>query len=356
MFERTYGVEIEIIAPPGIYGAVLANAITAAGISCTSESYNHSTRNYWKIVSDSSIKPNGLGTGLEVVSPPLRGLEGFEQIDKVCAVLKDKGCRVNKTCGLHVHVDARRPVMELPALKRLAMLYAENEIIIDQLMPKSRRGNENAYCRSIRRGLNKIDNASSVDALQKALGVKKYVKLNLAPYHSRGTVEFRHHSGTVEAGKITKWVSACLRMVKCAADERVAETITVERVSREARAVRAGSKTAIIHALLTRPEGCTTAEVLAATGWRQVSVAGVGHNLGLTVRQIRERENGRRVIRYFGDRSAAPVSLPTQGSPAARRNKLKNVEEFANFLGMTEEEKAFWSKRQAMFASESDAA
>lgn len=353
MFNRTYGVEIEAILPYGISREDLALALTNAGVQASDEYLNHGVKHHWKVTTDGSLRGMGAGSGMEIVSPILRGPEGFQQIEKVCKVLKEKGATVNHSCGLHIHVDVRRPQeMDLDALKRLALLYAQNEAIIDSVMPQSRRESKNAYCKSIRRRMRAIEEAQSISMLSDAVSKKKYVKLNYKTIWRQGTVEFRHHSATVEAYKIIKWASACLRMVKVAADGDVAESITVERIDREVRAVRSGSKTAIIHALLTRPEGCTTREVLEATGWRQVSVQGVGHNLGLTIRQVRERENGRKVIRYFGERTNRPVSLPTAAPQVPARKKFRTIEQFANYLGMTEDEKSFWEKRQMLFSRE----
>lgn len=47
--------------------------------------------------------------------------------------------------------------------------------------------------------------------------------------------------------------------------------------------VRAGSKLAIVVDLLKRPEGCTGAEVLAATGWPSVSMPQQAKAAGLTL-------------------------------------------------------------------------
>lgn len=350
MFDRTYGVEIEAIMPYGTSRLDIAGAIVEAGLDCQAEMLNHSTKTWWKVTTDSSV--TGLGTGIEIVSPILRGEDGFRQIEKVCAALKQKGCVVNKTCGLHVHVDLRHPQISLAAMQRLALLYIENQTLIDKLMPKSRRPGGSRYCRTLARvPLARIESATTINQIHEAIGTDKYHTINLKTYWRQGTVEFRQHSGTVEAAKIIKWTSACLRMVHTACDERLADTITVQRVEREARAVRSGSKTAIIHAMLSRPEGCTTNEVLAATGWRQVSVAGVGHNLGMNIRQVRERdENNRRVIRYFGSRTPLP-----HAASRARRRKCRTVDEFAEHIGMTEDERLFWQKRVELFSSPAEA-
>lgn len=58
-----------------------------------------------------------------------------------------------------------------------------------------------------------------------------------------------------------------------------------------------GSKTVIVSKLLTRKGGCTSADILTATGWPSVSVPAMAKAAGLTLR----KENiGGRQFRYYG--------------------------------------------------------
>jgi hypothetical protein len=78
-FNRSFGIELET------YGATRPALITAfreQGLTLVDESYNHTTRTYWKVVSDSSISG---GNGNEIVSPVLFGLDGIEQINPSCS-------------------------------------------------------------------------------------------------------------------------------------------------------------------------------------------------------------------------------------------------------------------------------
>lgn len=49
--------------------------------------------------------------------------------------------------------------------------------------------------------------------------------------------------------------------------------------------VRPGSKLELVVGLLTRPEGCTTKDVLAATGWPAVSMPQMAKSAGLTLKK-----------------------------------------------------------------------
>lgn len=61
--------------------------------------------------------------------------------------------------------------------------------------------------------------------------------------------------------------------------------------------VRPGSKTEIVAGLLKRPEGCTTADILAATKWPAVSVPAMAKAAGLTL--AKEKNKGE-PTRYRG--------------------------------------------------------
>jgi hypothetical protein len=63
----------------------------------------------------------------------------------------------------------------------------------------------------------------------------------------------------------------------------------------DVKKVRPGSKLEIVVKLLTRKEGCTAADVLAATGWPAVSMPQQARAAGITLRQ----EKDGKVTRYW---------------------------------------------------------
>ena len=201
--DRAYGIEIELLHDDKI---AMARALTAAGIDIQVSHYTHSTTSYWKMVDDASLRG---GNGYELVSPKLYGENGLDQIRTVCRVLAEQGARVNVTCGLHVHHDAAD--YKAKHFENVLRLYGRAESVLDSMMPKSRRENNNTYCRS-------------VDGIAGRIGYSRmgrYYKVNFESYQRHGTVEFRHHSGTIEADKIINWVlitqrimDRCKKMVK----------------------------------------------------------------------------------------------------------------------------------------------
>lgn len=213
LFNHKFGVEIEAF---NVSQQALVRELTAAGISAVNESYNHTTRNHWKIVYDASV--SGFNS-FELVSPVLRGMEGIEQVKIVCQVLERMGAKVNKTCGLHVHFDASN--LNIRTWRNLYKNYINVEAEIDSIMPASRRGDNNTYCRSMMaRFRNKeqafqfIDQANTVRELSQIVAdSSRYMKVNAESFMRHGTVEFRQHSGTVEFQKISNWILLCGAMI-----------------------------------------------------------------------------------------------------------------------------------------------
>lgn len=195
----------------------LVRALNLAGIITYSEGYNHETRRTWKLISDGSVYGSRLGQiGRELVSPPLHGSEGLRQLQVVCEVLQANGVKVNKTCGMHIHHNASD--LDLGAWKRLYQKYATHEGLIDAFMPESRR-NSPYYCKSLRKGrdLNslykEVNRARTLDALEGVITEmsnwdtnRRYHKINMQSFYRHGTVEFRHHSGTIDFAKISNWL------------------------------------------------------------------------------------------------------------------------------------------------------
>lgn len=226
----TFGVEVECILPPGCSRRSAAAAITAAGVPCHEEGYSHSTPGQWKVVTDGSL---GYDRGAEFVSPPIRGEAGFRQLKVVCDTLTHIGAKITSRCGLHVHVGVEPVSMDLTQFfKNLVTLYSSAERAIDTFMPQSRRGSNNVYCQPLRPN-HLMASAGTVAQVVQAVGQStsartgsRYCKLNLQSYFAYGTVEFRHHGGTVDGVKATNWVRLCMRMVLAArAGERVVSTV-----------------------------------------------------------------------------------------------------------------------------------
>lgn len=205
---RFFGIEIEC---KNVSMEAARDALNNAGIPCRIEHYGHSTPTSWKIVPDSSVSD-----GFEIVSPKLSGNGGLEQVRKVSAALNEIGARVARDCGFHVHVDATD--LSACTLHNVLKRYAAYENVIDTFMPRSRRGNENRYCRNTSELLGFLHAPTGRSSVREYLSAidsdRRYYKVNVAAFLRHGTVEFRHHSGTTMANKMIPWIIFCVNFVE----------------------------------------------------------------------------------------------------------------------------------------------
>lgn len=206
---RRFGIEIEFV---GADSYRVANAINDAGINCQVEGWNHVTRAHWKITTDSSLRHSSGYTG-ELVSPILKGQAGFEQLRKVVEVLNSiPELTVNRSCGLHIHLDATD--LSANECKTIFERYAEYETQIDLVMPRSRRGDAR-WCAGLARHKSSVKNSRDRSQLVYAMGNNaKFHKVNLTNLTGRNSIEFRQHSGTTDFRKISNWLGFLMAFVE----------------------------------------------------------------------------------------------------------------------------------------------
>lgn len=126
----------------------------------------------------------------------------FSNLKKFCDFLKEVGAQVNKSCGLHVHFDAR----ELSQDKQITVdkrkqsyrgrRVANSLDVLKLLIPNSRR--TNSYCK-----------------LQMS-GRDRYSAVNLVALNRHQTIEIRLHSGTTNFTKIVSWIKLINDIMNCA--------------------------------------------------------------------------------------------------------------------------------------------
>jgi hypothetical protein len=231
----TFGIEIEFVNDGTYTQAQIASEIRSAGVDIRAEGYNHDTRPHWKLTTDATggMGTNGQRTGFEIVSPildPRNGDRCWNEIIIICNVLNRLGIKVNKSCGLHVHLDVSRLTPKKAA--SLAARYIRNEHFIDMAMPKSRRGNANYYCQSstmhtinpaidpvgymtaTNATLTQLRNVTRMTDIVRILNpyANRYRKINMVAFSRQGTMEFRQAAGTTNSKKIIMWVRFLLAL------------------------------------------------------------------------------------------------------------------------------------------------
>jgi len=182
----------------------------------------------WNSQRDGSINCNLSGyTGVEIVSPVLKGEKGLTEVVAVFDWLTEIGAKVNKSTGLHVHVDGRS--LDMTTIRRLvtrfkileSVFYSVNgETMSDRL--------ENRYCK---RSQDWFDDSGLLD---------RYQSLNLTNWmdttrSQKRTVEFRLFSGSLDAMHVVSIIHLCVgfvAMVVNGDDENVTDARSLSRIFR----------------------------------------------------------------------------------------------------------------------------
>lgn len=217
-FDKQFGVELECY---NVTRDTLRRKLTAAGINCNEASRTARGTGYWKITNDGSIRGTN---GFELVSPILQGEAGLSELMKVCNVLNQCGAKVNRSCGTHVHINARNFTLE--QWKRLYINYSRLESVIDGWMANSRRRNMNTYCKgftAITDFENKINQATNLNEIAMVMNNDRYWKVNPKSYSVHNTCEFRQHAGTTNYVKLAGWIRFLSNLVDYSENHTVNE-------------------------------------------------------------------------------------------------------------------------------------
>lgn len=106
---------------------------------------------------------------------------------RLCNTLQALECSVNKSCGLHIHLDQRGETTA--SAKKRATIMDRWLCALQELVPMSRRTND--YCKF---GISERD---------------RYHAVNFVAFQKYKTIEVRLHSGTIDYTKILAWIRLC---------------------------------------------------------------------------------------------------------------------------------------------------
>lgn len=172
------GVEIEFCSPES--SDIIGPALVDAGLA-----------KHVQLKGDGSVHPNSrehFGHEIAIVAPA-HEMSGI--IRAVSNVLRSGGAYVNKSCGLHVHLDQRG--REMNEVERSFQNLVACQKILFAMLPTSRRDNQ--YCRTNR-----------VRTFKSAANGERYHAVNATAYYKYKTLEIRMHSATIDADKICNWI------------------------------------------------------------------------------------------------------------------------------------------------------
>lgn len=116
----------------------------------------------------------------------------WDIVKAVCDSLNSLKCRVNKTCGLHVHFDMRQHE-NARQVSTIGQRLAKVVPALKQMLPASRQDNE--YCHEV---INSMSEGSDRRS--------RYAFVNVQAYDRHKTLEIRGHSGTTDAVKVINWI------------------------------------------------------------------------------------------------------------------------------------------------------
>lgn len=215
--ELTFGVEIETVVS---YEAAASNGLQIGAYHVgTQVPYLPAG---WTAQRDSSLYGNSGETDCEIVSPVLKGADGLLEVLQAVRTLEAKGHRVNKTCGIHVHVGWDVAVRTQKELARLVCIVANYEAAL-YAMTGTKNRERGHYCK-------KVSDYGDADRAARISQSDRYHGLNLSNLATgrKPTVEFRFFAGSLNPVKLAGYVQACLALVERAINSKRVTAFTAK--------------------------------------------------------------------------------------------------------------------------------
>lgn len=247
MKEQRFGIEIEMTGlsrqcAAQVMSEYFGRAANFDGGYYGEYSVLDSQSRRWKVMSDGSITtekkegrrivPADNTYSVEVVSPICR-YEDIETIQEIVRKFRQAGMIANRSCGIHIHLDASphnantlRNITNIMAAKE-DMIYKATQVEVAR---------ERQYCKKVEESfleeLNRkkprtLDEVSRIwyhgsDGRREHYHNSRYHCLNLHSVFQKGTIEFRLFNSTTHAGKIKAYIQLCLAISAQALNQRCA--------------------------------------------------------------------------------------------------------------------------------------
>lgn len=136
--------------------------------------------------SDGSIEPDGDSTGFEFAV--ITNINDMSNLEKFLKLINSMDADVNRSCGLHIHLD-QRDLPNATEVGRRAFRLNNSLEFLAKLVPKTRRNN--SYCKMDRTTMSSDE---------------RYSAINTTAYAKYKTLEVRLHSGSTDFKKISNWI------------------------------------------------------------------------------------------------------------------------------------------------------
>ncbi|MGB9848873.1 MAG: amidoligase family protein [Moorellaceae bacterium] len=218
----TFGLEIEFEG--GNIQAIADELYEEGLIAAPRRSDYHSGRhnpNLWAFERDGSVP-----TGGELVSPVFRDTPtAWQQVEKVCEIIRRHGGRATARCGGHIHVGTAEPLdSRNERWNRLLRLVRANEDLLFRLAAGGESGGRH-------RGTDYVVPIANRETL---VGTGHYHAVN----KRRDTVEFRYFNGTLDPRQIQANVRVAAGIVDAAARDELDRRIPDRVLARGTQARR----------------------------------------------------------------------------------------------------------------------
>lgn len=217
----------------------LVDSDTAIGVELEIENinyYNHSPIypeifNLWKPVADGSLRE---GTEF-IFDGPMKGINITDALNVMQSFLdlykrNGKPPVITDRCSVHVHLDVSD--LNKDQLNNLIQIYYLVERVLFQYINPKRL--KNNYCRALTNSSFKyslkrlLKNDSQYDLISIIkCECDKYSALNVLPVSSYGSVEFRHHHGTLDMNKVLEWINIIIALKVTAITYPIKELLTL---------------------------------------------------------------------------------------------------------------------------------
>jgi hypothetical protein len=289
MKEQRFGIEIEMTGLSRQRAAQVLSEYFGRTASFDGGYYGEysvldSQNRRWKVMSDGSITterkegrqivPADNTYSVELVSPICR-YEDIETIQEIVRKLRQAGMIANKSCGIHIHLDASPH--NANTLRNITNIMASKEDLIYKAM-QVEVARERQYCKKVEQSFLEELNRKKPKTLEQVSRIwyngndgrhehyhnSRYHCLNLHSVFQKGTIEFRLFNSTTHAGKIKAYIQFCLAISAQALNQRCASRqktrSTNEKYTFRTWLLRLGLigdefKTARLH-LLEHLDGC----------------------------------------------------------------------------------------------------
>lgn len=219
------------ISPPTAL-AHLPNYPSFVGVEIELENFNADTlvRNtnfswfekFFNLHRDPSLRNNGQEIVTRAGITLSNALYNLYHLLDDKALVKKLGWEVSPRCSVHVHWNMQDKTDE--QLKQILLVYMAIEPVLFSI---SGNRNSNIFCVPLLRNIPKTLMAiiakpdlyivgEGYGAPHMSINWGKYSALNLIPLTTQGTIEFRHHEGTLNFDRIKNWLLTINNLVEFA--------------------------------------------------------------------------------------------------------------------------------------------